>query len=98
MDYYILFTSASGMIVLINTITEYCKIQFKINTKWVQYFSWCVGILLSIFGHYLNIGMFMDTTLIQAIMLGFITSLSSNGTFDTGLVDFIVSKFKINNK
>lgn len=94
MDYLALFTTTSGLIVIINAITQFCKVQFKIGDSWIQYFSWGIGILLAVAGQLLGIGMFFDTTWIQAIVLGLGAALSSNGTFDTGIVNWIVSLFK----
>jgi mannose/fructose/N-acetylgalactosamine-specific phosphotransferase system component IID len=94
MDYTTFFTTTTGLIIIINAITQFCKSQFKISNNWIQYFSWGIGILLAVVGQLTGIGMFIDTNWLQAILLGLGSALSSNGTFDTGVVDWIVSLFK----
>jgi len=94
MEYLLLFTSTAGLSVVINTITEFIKLQWPSTKPYIQYISWGIGILLAIICQLLGIGMFVGITWLQTIILGLGSGMVSNGTFDTGLVDWIVSLFK----
>jgi hypothetical protein len=94
MDFLAYFTTTSGLIALIDTITEFVKVKLKIPNTYIQYVSWLIGILLAVAGQQLDLGMFEAMTWWQSIIAGFGAALASNGVFDTGLVDWIISKFK----
>jgi hypothetical protein len=94
MDYLVFFTTTSGLITLINTVTEFIKLKLKISNTYIQYVSWLIGILLAVGGQLLHLGMFETLTWVQTIIAGFAAALASNGVFDTGLVDWIILIFK----
>jgi hypothetical protein len=94
MDYLVYFTTTAGLIALIDALTEFFKLKFKISTSIIQYVSWGIGILLAVVGQIFGLGMFETLTWIQTVIAGFGAALASNGVFDTGLVDWIVSLFK----
>jgi len=94
MDYTLLFATTTGIVFVVNAITQFVKMQFPTTTPYIQYISWGIGILLAIACQLLGLGLFMTTTWIQAIIVGLGAAMASNGTFDTGLIDWIVSLFK----
>jgi len=94
MDYLVYFTTTAGLITLIDTLTEFFKLKFKIPNTYIQYVSWLIGVLLAVAGLLLGLGMFETMTWVQTIIAGFGAALASNGVFDTGLVDWIISLFK----
>jgi hypothetical protein len=94
MDYLVYFTTTTGLIALIDTVTEFLKLKLKIPNTYIQYVSWLIGILLAVSGQLLDLGMFEAMTWWQSIIAGFAAALASNGVFDTGLVDWIISIFK----
>ena len=94
MDYLVYFTTTAGLITLIDTVTEFFKLKFKISNAYIQYVSWGIGVLLAVAGQLLGLGMFETLTWVQTIIAGFAAALASNGVFDTGLVDWIISLFK----
>jgi len=94
MDYLVYFTTTAGLITLIDTLTEFFKLKFKIPSTYIQYVSWLIGVLLAVAGLLLGLGMFETMTWVQTIIAGFGAALASNGVFDTGLVDWIISIFK----
>jgi hypothetical protein len=94
MDYSVYFTTIAGLITLIDTLTEFFKIKFKISNSYIQYVSWGIGILLAVAGHLFGLGMFITMGWLPTIVAGFAAALASNGVFDTGLVDWIISLFK----
>jgi len=94
MDYLVYFTTTAGLITLIDTVTEFLKAKLKISNSYIQYVSWGVGILLAVLGQLFGLGMFETMTWIPTIVAGFAAALASNGVFDTGLVDWIISLFK----
>jgi hypothetical protein len=98
MDYLVYFTTTTGLIALIETVTEFVKLKFKIPNAYIQYVSWLIGILLAVAGQLLALGMFETMTWVQTIIAGFGAALASNGVFDTGLVDWIISIFKPKSK
>jgi len=94
MDYLAYFTTITGLIALIDTVTEFVKVKLKIPNTYIQYVSWLIGILLAVGGQLLDLGMFETMVWWQSIIAGFGAALASNGVFDTGLVDWIISLFK----
>jgi hypothetical protein len=98
MDYLVYFTTTTGLIALIDTVTEFLKLKLKIPNTYIQYVSWAVGILLAVVGHVFSLGMFVSMAWIPTIIIGFGAALASNGVFDTGLVDWIISLFKSKTK
>lgn len=94
MDYLVYFTTTAGLITLIDTVTEFLKLKLKISNSYIQYVSWGVGILLAVLGQLFGLGMFETMVWWQSIIAGFGAALASNGIFDTGLVDWIISLFK----
>lgn len=94
MDYLVYFTTTTGLITLINTVTEFLKTKIKISNSYIQYVSWGIGILLAVVGQLFGLGMFETMTWVQTVIAGFAAALASNGVFDTGIVDWIISIFK----
>lgn len=94
MDFLIYFTTSAGLITLIDTLTEFLKVKLKIPNSSIQYVSWGIGILLAVIGQLFGLGMFVTMAWIPTIIVGFAAALASNGVFDTGIVDWIMSLFK----
>jgi hypothetical protein len=94
MDYLAFFATSTGLITLIDTLTELLKVKLKISNAIIQYVSWGIGILLAVVGQLFGLGMFETMTWVQTIIAGFAAALASNGVFDTGIVDWIISLFK----
>jgi len=63
--------------VIVDLIKQY------VGPPWVQVVSWLIGILLSLGGWYLQLGIFVDMTWIFAAVTGFIISLAANGVYDS---------------
>ena len=94
MDILVYFTTSAGLITLIDTLTEFLKVKLKISNSYIQYVSWGIGILLAVIGQLFGLGMFVTMAWIPTIIVGFAAALASNGVFDTGIVDWIMSLFK----
>ena len=88
------FMSFCCFIIFISFLTEIIKPLFPKNKKpFNLILSWCVGVILSLAVHFLELGVFSDFTLSQSIATGFGATLASNGVFDSGIVTSIVKLF-----
>ena len=80
-----LFVSFGSVLGAVYVITNLLK-RF-VHRPWIQVASWLVGILISLAGWYLQLGVFEDMTWMFALVTGFMVSLAANGIYDTQLLE-----------
>ena len=84
------FATFAALVGVIPFITEWIKGMLNPTGFWEQFSAWVVGILLSLVGYFLHLGIFIELLWYQAIVVGFAASLAANGVFDTGIVEWIL--------
>lgn len=100
MDIYSCFETFAAIVALIPVITEGIKSLIKKELpSWInQLLSWIVGLTISFFGWFFNLGILSDLTWWQSLVIGIGASLAANGVFDINLVkqllQLIFGKFK----
>lgn len=99
-DYAGYFATFIGVSGVVTVVTEFVKKLFKVTpNEWIQrIISWTIGIILGLFAWIFNLGMFEGLVWWQALLWGFGAGLSSNGIFDTGLIEWLFSLFTKKNK
>lgn len=73
------FLSAGAFSVAVMTVTGMLKSKIKIPT---QYLSIVVGFVVGTLGYVLNLGIFNEATVWQAILIVMTATLGTNGLFD----------------
>lgn len=71
----------ASVYVIVDLVKKY------VSSPWVQIVSWVTGIILSLGGWYLELGIFVDMTWVFALVTGFIISLAANGVYDSGWLE-----------
>lgn len=100
MDITSVFATLSSLIAAIPIVTQAIK-KFinKEIPRWAsQLISWLVGIGLTMFGWFFDLGCLMGASWWQALIVGFGVSLASNGVFDIvfikQLLELVFGKIK----
>lgn len=100
MDFMSVFATLASLVAAVPVVTQAIK---KIINKeipgWAsQLISWLVGIGLTVFGWFFNLGCLVDASWWQALIVGLGVSLASNGVFDIvfikQLLELIFGKIK----
>lgn len=91
------FTTFVALVAAIPVVVEFLKKLFRVTSEtpnWiVQLLSWGVGIVMTLFGWYFNLGFLESLTWYWAIIYGFGASLAANGVADTKIIEWIFSLF-----
>ena len=92
MDYVEAFETLAALVAATPVITQAVKkIINKDLPSWAnQLISWVIGILLTMFGWFFNLGFLEPMTWWAALIVGFGVSLAANGVFDTGFVKWLL--------
>jgi len=77
-----------GLTALITAIT-------KPPSKWKQYISWGVALVVSVIAFLLKIGIFADVSIYQALVYGICGGLGANGIFDWSLVQSLLKALNL---
>ena len=85
------FVTFAALVALIPFAMQLFKKLIPDAVGWfTQICSWLVGIILTMFGWYFNLGFLADMTWWLALLYGFGASLAANGIFDIGLIEWIL--------
>jgi len=91
------FTTFAALVAAIPVVVEFIKKLFKFNESTpkflVQFVSWVIGILLTMFGWWFKLGFLIDIEWYYALMYGFGASLAANGIADTKIIQWIFTLF-----
>lgn len=91
------FATFVALVASIPVVVEFLKKLFRVTSEtpnWiVQLLSWGVGIVMTLFGWYFNLGFLESLTWYWAIIYGFGASLAANGVADTKIIEWIFSLF-----
>jgi hypothetical protein len=98
MDYTSYFLTFGGFILLLPVVVNWLKTAFKASGFGSQIISWVTGVIVALIAFAVNLGIFEGLQWWQAALIGFGGSLASNGVFDTGLITWFFSIFKITKK
>ena len=85
-DYFTSLAALSGAVLI---VTQFA-LKF-IHTKFDQYFSWLVAVLLSGAGWFLQLGILSGLDWYWILIYGAASGLTANGLFDIGLVNMILN-------
>ncbi len=92
------FTTFVALVAAIPVVVEFLKNLFgktKATPNWlVQVFSWGTGIVMTMFGWFLQLGFLGGLTWYWALLYGFGASLAANGVADTKIIEWIFSLFR----
>ena len=92
------FTTFVALVAAIPVVVEFLKTLLKVNTmtpSWViQLLSWGTGIVMTMFGWFLNLGFLDGLTWYWAFIYGFGASLAANGVADTQIIQWMFSLFR----
>jgi hypothetical protein len=78
-------------------LTVYFLVNFAkryIGKDYIQIFSWAIGIILSLAGWYVELGIFAGVTSMTAAAIGFGISLVANGIYDSEFIEAILKTKK----
>jgi hypothetical protein len=84
------FVSFLALVAGIPLVTEFFKRLLNASGLAAQIISWVTGVLLALFGFFLNLGIFAPMEIWQALVTGLAASLAANGVFDTGVVEWFL--------
>lgn len=92
MDFVSIFTTLASLVAGIPVVTQAIKkIIGKELPGWTnQLISWLVGIGVTMFGWFFDLGCLVDASWWQALIIGFGVSLAANGVFDINFVKWIL--------
>ena len=79
-----MFLSFGAVLIAVYAITNLIKDTFPAAP---QVLSWVVGIVLSMLGWFLELGIFFEMTWYFALVTGFFISLAANGIYDSGWIE-----------
>lgn len=92
------FATFTALVAVIPIVTEFLKKllgKTSVTPDWaVQALSWIVGLVISLFGYFFNLGFLAEATWYMALLYGFGASLAANGIADTKIIEWIFSLFK----
>lgn len=100
-DFGSVFGSFTALVAAIPVIVEIVKKFLPDLKSWAtQLLSWIIGIGVTMFAWWMNLGFLSGLPWYLALAYGFGASLSANGIADTGLVKWLISLFgkKVSNK
>lgn len=84
------FSSFCGFVLFVPFVIEGLKSFFpKRSSTFNLFFSWAIGLSISLVCHVWGIGIFDQFTLSQSLASGFGATLACNGIFDSGLVTYV---------
>lgn len=96
-DFTEFFTTFGALVAAIPVVTEFLKHLFKVNDNTpkfaIQLLSWGVGIILTMFGWWFQLGFLIGMEWYFALLYGFGASLAANGVADTKIIQWIFSLF-----
>lgn len=93
-DFGNVYGSLAALVAAIPVVVEIIKKFLPKLPSWsIQLISWIVGIGVTMFGWWMNLGFLDNIPWYIALMYGFGASLAANGIADTGLVQWLVGLF-----
>lgn len=97
-----IFTTLASLVAGVPVVTQAIKrIINKDLPGWAnQLISWIIGIAITMFGWFFDLGCLADANWWQALIVGFGVSLAANGVFDINLIKWLLELIfgKINKK
>jgi len=91
------FATFAALVGVIPIVTEFLKRILGANSTTpnalIQTLSWVVGIVLTMFGWWFQLGFLQGIEWYSALLWGFGASLAANGVADTKIIQWIFSLF-----
>lgn len=97
--YDAVFLSLSAIVAVIPLIVEIVK-GFSPSMEGIvtQIVSWVVGVGITMFGWWQNLGFLEGTEWYIALLYGLGSGLAANGIADTGLIEWVIGLFRRKSK
>lgn len=98
-DYDTVFLSLSAIVAVIPLVVEIVKGFFPSMEGIVtQIVSWVVGVGITMFGWWQNLGFLDGIEWYIALLYGLGSGLAANGLADTGLIEWVIGLFRRKSK
>ncbi len=96
-DFTAFFATFGTLVAAVPIVMEFLNKLFGKTSETpnvlVQVLSWIVGLIMTMFGWFFNLGFLADITWQYALLYGFGVSLAANGVADTKIIQWIFSLF-----
>lgn len=98
-DYDTIFLSLSAIVAVIPLVVEIVKGFFpSMGGIMTQIVSWVVGVGITMFGWWQNLGFLDGIEWYIALLYGLGSGLAANGIADTGLIEWVIGLFRRKSK
>lgn len=98
-DYDTIFLSLSAIVAVIPLVVEIVKGFFpSMDGIMTQIVSWVVGVGITMFGWWQNLGFLDGIEWYIALLYGLGSGLAANGLADTGLIEWVIGLFRRKSK
>jgi len=98
-DYDTIFLSLSAIVAVIPLVVEIVKGFFpSMGGIMTQIVSWVVGVGITMFGWWQNLGFLDGIEWYIALLYGLGSGLAANGLADTGLIEWVIGLFRRKSK
>lgn len=98
-DYDTIFLSISAIVAVIPLVVEIVKGFFpSMGGIMTQIVSWVVGVGITMFGWWQNLGFLDGIEWYIALLYGLGSGLAANGLADTGLIEWVIGLFRRKSK